>query len=365
MAGNQDFSLFNHIPLGVIVLNRNYEIVFWNQFLESWSKIPKQEVVGRNLFETYPRLNNVKYKARLDAVLSGGAPATFTSLLHQYLIPIELEEGGFARQTVIAKHLRGENSEDRNILLVLQNTTEADKRSLQIKELREKTVGILKTSNEALEEFSLLVSHDLKVPLRTINFYVDEVVEGQTLNEEASSNLGKIKSVVKKMNSMISSLFMFSQVGQMNDSDEEFELSSLLEELQSTFLPILKDSNTELRLKGPFPSLRGDKSRISELFHNLVENALKYNDKPSRWIEIGHIESSEGHQLYVADNGIGIDEDRHSSIFRMFSQIDKEVEGIGAGLALVKKIVERHGGRIWVESEPGKGSKFIFSLRRD
>ncbi len=142
----------------------------------------------------------------------------------------------------------------------------------------------------------------------------------------------------------------------------------------------LKERGVEIRIPRPLPTIQGDRVRIGEVFRNLITNSMKYNDKPEKWIEIGYgtdlgLDASRpgkarpllGHRtvFYVRDNGIGIPEKHYEAIFRIFKRLHARDEfggGTGVGLTIVKKIIERHGGRIWVESTPGEGTCFYFTL---
>jgi chemotaxis family two-component system sensor kinase Cph1 len=131
----------------------------------------------------------------------------------------------------------------------------------------------------------------------------------------------------------------------------------------------LQEGHVEIRVPRPLPVVRCDRVRVRELFHNLVINAMKYNDKAEKWIEIGSVQGGGGPPaLYVRDNGIGIQEKHFDSIFRIFKRLhgrDKFGGGTGAGLTIVKKIVERHNGRIWVESKVGEGTTVYFTLEKE
>jgi light-regulated signal transduction histidine kinase (bacteriophytochrome) len=135
-----------------------------------------------------------------------------------------------------------------------------------------------------------------------------------------------------------------------------------LESLQIT----LREEAVEVRAPRPLPTVRCDQVRVREVFHNLVTNAIKYNDKPHKWVEIGWQDGGDGPPVfYVRDNGIGMQQRHHDAIFRMFKRLhgrDKYGGGTGVGLTIVKKIVERHGGRIRVESSVGEGTTFYFTL---
>ena len=126
----------------------------------------------------------------------------------------------------------------------------------------------------------------------------------------------------------------------------------------------LEERGVEMRVPRPLPTLRCDKVRVAEVFRNLISNAIKYNDKPVKWIEVGY----EAQAFYVSDNGIGVREKHLDAIFRIFKRLharDKYGGGTGMGLSIVKKIVERHGGRIWVKSKFGEGSRFNFTLGQE
>ena len=124
----------------------------------------------------------------------------------------------------------------------------------------------------------------------------------------------------------------------------------------------------ELRRKGSLGMVQGDATRIGEVFQNLISNAAKYNDKPSKWIEIGCDRSCASPVFYVRDNGIGIQPHHQDSVFRIFKRLHEQNKyggGTGAGLTITKKIIELHGGRIWLESIPGEGTTFYFTLNED
>jgi chemotaxis family two-component system sensor kinase Cph1 len=132
----------------------------------------------------------------------------------------------------------------------------------------------------------------------------------------------------------------------------------------------LKEAGIELRIPRRLPTVRADRARVGEIFYNLIVNAMKYNDKERKWIEVGFLDTEEGHPpvFYVRDNGIGIQAKHFDSVFRIFKRLhgrDKYGGGTGAGLTIVKKIIERHSGKIWVESTYGEGTTFYFTLGED
>ena len=172
----------------------------------------------------------------------------------------------------------------------------------------------------------------------------------------------------------------FSRVGRLDFAIRETDLNDVVEEVLDSLRINLKERGVEVRIPRPLPIIQGDRVRIGEVFRNLITNAMKYNDKPEKWIEIGHgtdlglefQQAKPGEDcirhatvFYVRDNGIGIPEKHYEAIFRIFKRLHARDEfggGTGVGLTIVKKIIERHGGRIWVQSRPGEGTCFYFTL---
>ena len=157
-------------------------------------------------------------------------------------------------------------------------------------------------------------------------------------------------------------------VGRVDLAVQETDLNEVVEEVLASLQISLEERGVEIRFGRTLPRIRCDRVRITEVYRNLITNAMKYNDKPQRWVEIGVTDKAPpgvaGPVFFVRDNGIGIDPRFHQDIFRIFRRLHQrdEYEGTGAGLAICRKIVEAHGGAIWVESEPGRGATFYFSL---
>ncbi|HEY9761488.1 MAG TPA: ATP-binding protein [Trichocoleus sp.] len=236
----------------------------------------------------------------------------------------------------------------------------------------------LERSNSELDSFTYIASHDLKEPLRGIHNYSSFLLEdyaGQ-LDEDGVNKLETLVRLSQRMEDLISALLRFSRLGR-----QEIELRSLdLNELVRTVSEVLHisntDSNIEIRVPQALPTVRGDRVLIEEVLTNLISNGLKYNDCDRKWVEIGTADipvpnlplpmpETPMQVIYIRDNGIGIRERHLDSIFRIFKRLHgpgKYGGGTGAGLTIVKKIVERHGGTIWVQSLYGEGSTFYFTL---
>jgi two-component system, chemotaxis family, sensor kinase Cph1 len=233
----------------------------------------------------------------------------------------------------------------------------------------------LERSNTELDSFAYIASHDLKEPLRGIHNYSNFLMEdyGSVLNEDGVAKLQTVVRLTQRMEDLINSLLHYSRLGRSELSRQPINLNDLVRQTIDTLKISQPQNPIDFRLPQPLPVISCDRTQISELFTNLLSNAIKYNDSAEKWVEIGFIggrsqgeeTSLEGQTFYVRDNGIGIAPQHLERIFQIFKRLhtqDKYGGGTGAGLTIVQKIVERHGGRIWVESLPGEGSTFYFTL---
>ncbi|MBK1990675.1 GAF domain-containing protein [Sphaerospermopsis aphanizomenoides BCCUSP55] len=235
----------------------------------------------------------------------------------------------------------------------------------------------LQRSNEELDSFAYIASHDLKEPLRGINNYANFLMEDyeEVLNKDGVEKLQTLVRLTQRMEDLINSLLYFSQLGRVDLLNQNINLHELVQQVIATLNIARPDSNVEFRIPQTLPVIQGDRAQINELFTNLLTNAIKYNNKPEKWLEIGYIKQHEQQEhssvpvnsfiFYIRDNGIGIEQQHLDKIFQIFRRLHGRDEfggGTGAGLTIARKIVERHGGRIWVESVLNKGSTFYFTL---
>ena len=226
----------------------------------------------------------------------------------------------------------------------------------------------LEASNSELDSFAYIASHDLKEPLRGISNYSQFLLEDyyDVIDNDGKQKLETLIRLSRRMSELLNSLLQYSRVGRVELNTEKVNLNELLEELVEDFKPSL-GQNESIILENTLPGLQLDPIRISEVFQNLLANGLKYNEAANKEVKIGLAESSEAGlvDIYVKDNGIGIPENNHEAVFTIFRRLHSREAyggGSGVGLTIVRKVIERHNGKIRIESELGKGSTFIISL---
>lgn len=232
----------------------------------------------------------------------------------------------------------------------------------------------LTRSNRELDDFAYIASHDLKEPLRAAYNHASFLLEdyGDKLDEGGEKRLNRLIQLSRRMERLIADLLYFSRLGRGEQAMEAVDPNDIIADIMISLADTLQARNGHISIPAPLPMVTGNPAHVTALFQNLISNGTKYNDSEEKIIEIGLTPASqEGasagfRTLYVRDNGIGIDEKFNDEIFRIFKRLNSEKaygEGTGAGLTFVKKIIENHGGRIWIESEIDKGTTFYFTLR--
>ncbi|MDX8379135.1 MAG: ATP-binding protein [Gallionella sp.] len=224
-----------------------------------------------------------------------------------------------------------------------------------------------KAINLELDEFTYIASHDLKEPLRGIHNYSSFLKEdyADQLDEDAQQYINRIQRLAERMSTLIDTLLAYSRLGSIELKKESVDLDVIVGGVMED-LCALREEGVEMRHVGHLGHAKGDATLIGEIFQNLISNSVKYNDKPDKWVEIGCKEQDTLPVYYVRDNGIGIAPQHQDSVFRIFKRLHEQNKyggGTGAGLTIVKKIIERHGGRIWLESKLDLGTTFYFTMK--
>jgi PAS domain S-box-containing protein len=232
----------------------------------------------------------------------------------------------------------------------------------------QKQIKELEAKNSELERFTYTVSHDLRSPLITIKGFAgalsNDFLKGKF--DRANDDIQRIVSAAEKMQDLLQDLLELSRIGRLINPPTTIKVNSLIDEVCELLHGSIAQRGIEISVQKNIPDIFGDRQRIKEVFQNLIENSIKFiGEQKNPKIEIGYYYNNNDELVYyVKDNGIGIDKKYHDNIFGLFNKLDQKSEGTGIGLSLVKRIIEFHNGRIWLDSEPEKGSTFNFSLKK-
>ncbi|MEG4497279.1 PAS domain S-box protein [Microcoleus sp. F10-C6] len=223
----------------------------------------------------------------------------------------------------------------------------------------------LTRSNAELEQFAYVASHDLQAPLLTISGYA-QILEKRYHNQLDAQGNKFIRNIVNscgRMQALIDDLLEYSRVGRSQKPFELIDCNRVFEDACANLQLAIRENQASVT-RGDLPRVRGDSFQLLQLFQNLIGNAIKYRSSDAPVVQVGASRQGDNWVFSVQDNGIGIAEQYHPRIFQLFQRLhtQKEYSGTGIGLAICQKIVDRHGGRLWVESQPHRGSTFYFSI---
>ncbi len=240
-----------------------------------------------------------------------------------------------------------------------EERTQAESLNLDVRNLEE--------TNRELEEFNYIVSHDLQEPVRTLTRYCQLLKEdlGDSLSPNATEDIKFITEAADRLEELISDFLEFSRAGCANFKEIAVDLNDCMTTVMNHLKARLKEMGGDIKWDA-LPIVNGDQTLVTRILQNLVDNGLKFRGEQIPCIQVSAQSSGQQWEITVADNGIGIEAEYLSQIFSPFNRLNRgsKYEGTGIGLTIARKFVEQHGGRIWAESEPGKGSLFKFTLNK-
>ncbi|HUF63217.1 MAG TPA: ATP-binding protein [Verrucomicrobiales bacterium] len=315
----------------------------------------REDIIGRTDFDLFPPDLAAKYQGDDQRVLLSGEP-------------LETEEAYESAdgQRLVVRVVKTPVHDAAGTIIGMQGIfwdVTAERRAQE--ELQARTIE-LERSNRDLEQFAYIASHDLKEPLRMVISYVqllDRRYAAQ-LDNDARDFIRFAVDGARRMQQLINDLLVYSRAGTRHAEDRTIELEDILRDALSNLEVALEESGAGVH-HDPLPKVKGDPTQLVQLFQNLIGNAVKFRRDRRPEIHLSAEKADRRHwMISIRDNGIGIEERHRDRIFQIFQRLHgrEEYPGTGIGLAVCRKIVERHGGRIWVESEPDRGSTFRFTL---
>ncbi len=345
--------IFNTV-LPMYVVDKNYAIIKINDTLTSLLQINKNELIGKKCYEIWkgPFCNTPD--CSLKQILAGKDKC-------EYEADKKLRDGRMISYIANVIPYRNLNGEVIGVIKSIIIITEHKKAEEELKA----TLKELKRSNAELEQFAYVASHDLQEPLRMVasftqllqNRYQDK------LDDDANDFINYAVDGAIRMQNLISDLLIFSRVGIRGKLFKTTDMNTVLEAVINTFRQKIKETNTKITYKS-LPVILADESLMIQLLQNLISNAIKFRSEEPPCIHVSGEIKADKWIFSVSDNGIGMESKYFDRVFVIFQRLHKkdEYEGTGIGLAVCKKIIQRHGGKIWVESKLGKGSTFYFSI---
>jgi len=348
-------TIFDAVPEGIIILNMRGNITRVNKAYSELTGFTPEDILGKHVLSTgIIKKEEILNYAKILADMFRGKPVD--SFEFKGYMKDGTEKIGEARSQIVNLGLF-----KKEIVVITHDVTDRYNREMKL----QSTLKDLAQINGELDDFTYAVSHDLKAPLRTIKSFGSFLLEDYSdkIDEEGQMYLSRMMDATTRMKVLIEDLLTISRIGRMNVEDESVDFSDIINIIKLDLNSQLEESGGAIFVSD-IPIITSKKILIKQLLFNLISNGLKYNESETPKIWISHYETPSEHTIKVRDNGIGIDKKHHDKIFKIFERLHKQEEfsGTGAGLTICKKIVENLGGRIWVESELGKGSTFFFTI---
>jgi PAS domain S-box-containing protein len=328
-----------------------------NAILRLHAYTDREELIGRNAFDFIAKPEHLIAEKNLQLTLING-----NSGRQEYTL-LKKDGSGFDGE-LTAVLIKDELKQPVGFVAITRDIT-----SRKVAEAeREKLIQELADKNKELEQFTYTVSHDLKAPIITIKGFLGMLQRDVEENrrDDIQRDILRIDEAANNMYRLLTELLELSRIGRMMNLPQEVAFADLVNDALTVVGGHLNAGRIKITVQPDLPTVSGDRQRLMEVLQNLIDNAAKFmGGQTDPRIEIGQRGEENGKPVfYVRDNGIGIAPEHHERIFGLFNKLDPNAEGTGVGLALVKRIIEVHDGRIWVKSEIGKGSTFYFTLPR-
>jgi PAS domain S-box-containing protein len=344
---------------GVQMIDRAWRYIYVNESLAKQARYPASELVGHTIMEKYPRIENSELFKVLRECMSERKARVFEN---KFTFP-DGSEGYF--ELSIQPVPEGLSILSIDISVRKKAELELQELAASLEKKVEARTAQLSAVNAELESFSYSVSHDLRAPLRAISGFSTILSEdyGSRLDDEGKRVVSIIQDNVKQMGQLINDLLMLAKMGKQELQKNEVDMNALVKGIIDE-QKVNNNLKAEIIVK-PLDKVFADESLLRQVVTNLFSNAVKYSSKNEKAvIEIGSSLKNDAAVFYVKDNGVGFNMDYYSKLFGVFQRLHnpKDFQGSGVGLAIVKRIVNRHGGQVWAEAKEGGGATFYFSI---
>jgi PAS domain S-box-containing protein len=344
-------SLVESTEDSVYLVDRDCRYLFINGKHLSRIGMPKDQVICKTYGELHSKDETEEFAGIVEEVFDTGK-----SVQHEHR---SRWDNRYALRTLSSV----KDSEGRTIAVTVVSKDISERKEAE--EERGRLLKELEAKNRELERFTYTVSHDLRSPLVSIQGFTNMLQKDLAQNEveKTKDDLAFIYDAATKMDRLLSDTLKLSRIGRMVNLLEDVPFAEIIEDALEQTTGEITSNNIEVSVAEDFPTVHVDRMRIAEVLVNLIANSITYRgDQPSPKIEVGHRIDNGERVFFVKDNGIGMDKSQHKKVFDLFYRVDRGGEGTGAGLAIVKRIIEVHNGRIWIESEKGKGCTVCFTL---
>lgn len=336
-------------------VDMDWTVTYWNNTASKVLLTPRHDIVGKNLWDVFPSDNNpISYATYSHAMQTQEAVhfEDYYAALQQWY-----EISAYPSAHGLSVYLKD-----------ISDRKASEIRLTELNESLSKQTKELAISNAELEQFAYVASHDLQEPLRMVTSFLTQLEKkyGDAIDSKGKQYIYFAVDGAKRMRQIILDLLEFSRVGRTVNKREAIDLNELIEEVEGLHRKQIDESEATIEMV-PLPVLMSYRAPVRQVFQNLISNGLKYQHPGSRpVIRIAFDETDTHWRFSISDNGIGIDSEYFDRIFIIFQRLHNkdEYSGTGMGLAVTRKIIETLGGRIWVESEPGKGSTFSFTISK-
>lgn len=345
-------NIIANMNLGLVEVDNDDKILMLNQSFIEMSGYSEEELIGKIGADVFPIGHHQdKLKSENENRKKGES--------NSYEIEIKNKLGEIRHWLISGAPNYNLNGEIVGSIGIHLDIT--DIKSLELQ--KEKLLDQLAKSNHELQEYAHIVSHDLKSPLRSINALINWIKEDNKgkLDEVSLENFNLIDDTVEKMDNLITDILTYSSIGSDEHEKEEVQVNEVIKDIINM---LHVPESISINIIKPLPFITGYKTKLQQLFQNLISNAIKFTDKEHGVINISVENLDDYYQFSVQDNGIGIEEQFHDKIFKVFHSLKKSKDSTGIGLSIVQKIVQLHDGKIWLESKINQGTTFYFTLKK-